>query len=102
MYEVLLNILDQTRRDDMESLVYMLIDILGYELPWESFCIVKSREDLFNYINKRCELERSTTLQFRFEHVPEFLIKMLLTIRKTGFYDAPDYEKLMEILIEEA
>jgi len=79
--------IEPSRRDDIESIIYVLIYLLLGKITWNDCCIGDITEQ-----------KKNLTLQLI---IPQF-IKILLTyVRSLNFKDAPDYNYLFGILKNE-
>ncbi len=77
--------IEPSRRDDLESCIYIMVYMLFGKLDWEkqsSAAIIKTQKE---------ELVFNTKL-------PSFIIEMLIYIRQLKFEEAPDYKLLISIL----
>lgn len=77
--------MELSRRDDLESAIYILIYLWGGTLPWSTIydanAILEQKRDVVN----NCR-------------IPPVLIEMLRYIRQLSFEDAPDYSLLVSML----
>ena len=82
-----------TRRDDIESVLYVLVMLFMKSLPWPSHKeLVKERklaikEGKKAVVRRRKELEDMEIL----EKFPDFLQEVFLYVRQLGFSDEPNY-----------
>lgn len=84
-----------TRRDDIESIGYLLIYILNGNLPWQS---IKHSDKTTKY-EMIGEEKKSRKLFEHFPDVPCEFITYLTYCRKMTFDEDPDYEYLKNIFI---
>jgi serine/threonine protein kinase len=91
---------EQSRRDDLESLGYVLIYLLKGNLPWQGL-IVKTKEEK----NKKIlEKKKEITSEELTKDFPQQFCEFLDYTKKLEYNDAPDYDmlknKLLSILNE--
>lgn len=80
------NFIEPSRRDDLESCVYVILTMLFGNLDWFS----KTN------LNEIYESKRNI---LTIPETPKFIIDMLFYIQNLGFNETPDYAKLKSILI---
>jgi len=80
--------IEPSRRDDLESCVYIMIFMLFGKLDWDK----RVSNDVIMMLKE--ELVVNTRL-------PSFIIEMLIYIRQLKFEETPDYKLLKSILDEE-
>ena len=87
--------IEQSRRDDLESIGYMLIYFLSGRLPWQGLkCSNKSKRKF-----KIHNIKRTISLEELCKKVPnEFLLYMKYS-RVLQFIDKPDYSMLKELFL---
>ena len=85
----------QSRRDDLESLGYMLIFLAIENLPWLSIENLNISE-IIKY-KKICNLKRTTSVEKLCEGLPEEFVKYINYCRKLDFEEAPDYDYLRSL-----
>lgn len=81
------NRIEPSRRDDLESCVYILFFLLEGKLPWDKSCI----GDVYALKNRITEMPSC----------PFWIRKLLLYVRSLAFKDTPDYIHIEEILKKE-
>ena len=85
------------RRDDLWSLLYMLLELLGGELPWHA---LKERDTVLR-MKQAHEVEMAAASEASYVlssvRMPGGLVSMIAHLRELGYADAPDYEKLRGI-----
>lgn len=86
--------IEQSRRDDLESLAYVWVYLCKGVLPWQGIK-VRSRSERDKRITDR-KTKTPTNALCRGMH-PAFE-EYLNTVRKLGFEEAPDYDKLKAII----
>ena len=87
---------EQSRRDDLESLAYMLICFYFGKLEWMNCNITFSNRDEENIFvkNKKKDLVNN-------ENIPKILMDYYKSVLILGFYEKPDYNKFIEIFTNE-
>ncbi|OWF34818.1 Casein kinase I isoform delta-A [Mizuhopecten yessoensis] len=83
----------QSRRDDMESLGYMLVYFLKGKLPWQE---VNSKVN-GTMLAKTLQIKQSTTLDDLCEGLPVEYSQYLNISRSLQFEEKPDYSRLRSI-----
>lgn len=83
----------ETRRDDMESLGYLLIYLLKGRLPWSGIK-AKTSEDKYTKI---AECKIKTSLEALTEGLPEEFNLYMTLVRAMRFDDEPDYQFFRQI-----
>ena len=86
--------IEQGRRDDLESLVYVLIYFLKGSLPWQNLKANNKKEKY----EKITEKKLSTPLNQLCGGLPKEIEEMLLYIRSIHFDHQPDYDLMSEKL----
>ena len=83
--------LSPSRRDDIESLGYVIVYLLLGELPWQNLensdhniAYMKCNQNLWNTLNEQC--------------ISKYIIEFLKYSRTLEYEDKPDYEYLIELL----
>jgi serine/threonine protein kinase len=83
---------EQTRRDDLESLAYVLIYFLKGELPWQNLTIDKSsRRQVIGEIKKNIPINQITAA------LPDEFATYLAVVRKLDFHEKPNYILLRQL-----
>ena len=84
--------IEQSRRDDLECLIYSMIYLCKGKLPWMGIG-AKSRREKFEKIRKK---KQSTTLTNLVEGIEggEVLADVLFYVRGLNFEEEPDYQKV--------
>ena len=86
--------IEQSRRDDLESLAYTLIYFCKGNLPWIGVK-AKNKKEKFSKI---LSLKMNTTVSELCTGLPEEFSKFLKYIRDLQFEEKPDYEYLKSLL----
>lgn len=85
--------LEQSRRDDLESLGYCFLYFLRGSLPWMGLD-AKDRKQKYERI---CEVKNATTFEELCEGYPHEFVEYFVEVRKLGFEEEPNYGYLREI-----
>jgi serine/threonine protein kinase len=88
--------LEQSRRDDLESVGYMLILLAKLYLPWLELCKLKTMDNLTK-LKKVLELKIATTPEQLCKGLPEEFIKYIQYCKKLKFEEDPDYNYLRSL-----
>ena len=82
--------MEQSRRDDLESLGYVLMYFIRGSLPWQGLRI-KTKEDRYMKI---LEKKKETTSEELCKNFPEEFRYYIDYTRNLGYTENPDYDKL--------
>lgn len=82
-----------SRRDDLESLGYMLLYLFNGSLPWQGYC----GEDKNMQV---CETKGRVTVDAMCRGAPEVLQYFLAYVRQMKFEESPDYDYLLLLCSE--
>lgn len=85
---------EQSRRDDMESIGYMLIYILKGRLPWQG---LKKDSGCSNKYQHILDKKLSTSIPELCEGVPDEILAYLEYTRNLKFHDTPNYYYLKSL-----
>jgi casein kinase 1 len=88
--------LEQSRRDDLEAVGYMLVYFIRGSLPWQG---IKGNSKKEKY-DKVTQCKVSTTLESLCEGLPCEFAMYLNYCRNLGFEDRPDYAYLRKVFKE--
>jgi serine/threonine protein kinase len=83
-----------SRRDDLESIGYLLIYLLKGSLPWQKI----NNSDKYKKYEMIGEIKRTISLHAHFPDVPLEFITFLSYCRNMTFDEDPDYEYLRNII----
>ena len=86
--------LEQSRRDDLESLGYMLIYFALGRLPWQG-CTEGNTKDERN--KKIAELKMSIPMEVLCQDCPKEFLEFLMCVRSLKYEEEPDYNHLRNI-----
>ena len=86
--------IEQSRRDDLESLCYVLIYLLKGDLPWKGLTAKNKKEKY----QKIMEYKKTHPIEELCKGYPEEFQEMLKYSRNLKFDEDPDYELLSEFL----
>ena len=87
---------EQARRDDIESIAFVMVYFLKGKLPWQGV-VAKDKDDKYKLIKEK-KIETPIT-ELASDLPPQFL-KFFELVRNIGFEDAPDYISLRTLLAE--
>ncbi|KAL4150120.1 hypothetical protein QTP88_003957 [Uroleucon formosanum] len=84
--------IEQSRRDDLESLGYVLLYLVNGTLPW-----MKHFEE--DYVNvKNCgDMKKKITTKTLCADLPEEFAKYFDYVKKLEFFETPDYDELIDL-----
>jgi serine/threonine protein kinase len=85
--------LEQSRRDDLESLGYVLIYFLQGSLPWQGLKAVNKNDKYGRIFEKKY----STSLQDLCQGLPHEFISYFQLVRNLKFEEPPDYDSLRRL-----
>ena len=88
--------LTQSRRDDLESLVYVIVYLVKGRLPWQGIAVHPGQV----HHDEVLKLKQETTAETLCKGLPQPLIKFIRHIRSLGFKDKPDYLYLRSLLAQ--
>ena len=87
------NGLEQSRRDDMESIAYVILYFFKKKLPWQGLkCKDKNEKHA-----KIKEIKMSMTPEKLFEGLPQEFADYLTFVKKLGFEDEPAYKNYIQM-----
>lgn len=81
---------EQSRRDDLESIGYMLIHLMKGSLPWQRIKVNNKKE---SYL-KISEIKKHINPEKLCENLPGEMIDYINYVRKLQFEESPDYNYL--------
>ena len=89
-----LNRMELSRRDDLESIGYILIYFINGSVPWENI-LIKNKEEK---IKKIIDMKKRMINEMMKEQLPEELKLFFSYIQNLGFEKDPDYYYLKNLL----
>ena len=87
------NGLEQSRRDDMESLAYVILYFFKGKLPWQG---LKHKDKNEKYAKIK-EMKMSITPEKLCEGIPQEFAQYLTMVKKLGFEEEPEYKKYIQM-----
>tara|TARA_B110000211_G_C14019479_1_gene526981 strand:+ start:50 stop:964 length:915 start_codon:yes stop_codon:yes gene_type:complete len=87
--------IEQSRRDDLESIGYMLIYFLINKLPWQGVGGANKRTKRNNIF----KIKRDISLKVLCKNIPKEFLVYMKHCRSLKFTDKPDYKLLKELFI---
>ena len=88
---------EQSRRDDLESLGYMLVYLATNNLPWKSKRIMETIEEISYFRKEIYKIKKSFLPEKICEGLPEEFIDYIKYCRKLEFEQEPDYNYLKNL-----
>ena len=85
---------EQSRRDDLESLAYILIYLGTGKLPWRGLKAKGKDEKYSKILSIKMNVKKEELLN----GLPDEFMEFLQTVRNLQFEEKPDYEYLKELL----
>jgi serine/threonine protein kinase len=79
-----------SRRDDLESLVYLIVYLVQGNLPWQDICELHRDEILV--------MKQATTVEALCKGLPQPFVEFVEHVRCLEFWEKPDYDFLRSIL----
>lgn len=90
---------EQSRRDDLESMAYLLLYFLGGRLPWQATekakSVAKKEKMPFQKIGEWKERISEADIC---PSAPDELVLLLKYSQALGFYERPDYQRVRQML----
>ena len=87
---------EQSRRDDLESIGYMLIYLMKGSLPWQRVKVSNKKE---SYL-KVAQFKNNITPEKLCENLPNEFITYLKYVKKLKFEEEPNYNYLRNIFVQ--
>src|SRR5258707_4443399 len=86
----------QSRRDDLESLAYVIVYLVKGWLPWQGITVHPGQV----HHDKVLRLKQATTAKTLCKGLPQLFIKFIQHIQSLSFEDKPDYQYLHSLLVQ--
>lgn len=86
--------IEQSRRDDLESMIYCLVYFLKGKLPWQGLP-GKTRDEKYHMIRKYKE---NISIHELCEGIPKEIMELLVYVRHLDFDEIPNYPYLRNII----
>ena len=86
--------IEQSRRDDIESIGYMMVLLLKGTLPWVGL----DKSDFLKYLDNIFKIKRETKLDILCQGLPKEVIAFIQYARNMNFEDKPDYKYLRSLI----
>lgn len=87
---------EQSRRDDLEALGYVIIYLMRGSLPWQGLPATDHRERM----KKIGDLKRKLPIEEICDRCPEEFANYLRYVKNLDFYEAPDYDYLKKLFFD--
>lgn len=91
---VLIGLIAQSQRDDLESLGYMIIELIKGRLPWAGLKVEDENEKHKTFY----EMKKSMTPQVLFEGLPQTFADYMTYVKSLSYCQMPDYAYLQQSL----
>ena len=88
--------LSQSRRDDLESLGYMLIYFLKGKLPWQNF-LIKNKEERYNKIK---QTKKEIAINELCSNCPKEIGQYITYVKKLKYEEEPNYNYIKNLFYE--
>ena len=86
---------EQSRRDDLESLGYMLIDIMTNYLPWNNYKDLEVDGQIsYSQNEKLVEIKSEVSPEILCKGLPEEFVQYIKYVKNLDFEQEPDYDYL--------
>ncbi|TKR82874.1 hypothetical protein L596_016548 [Steinernema carpocapsae] len=83
---------EQSRRDDLESIGYVLIELLNGDLPWKGYCNASyARSQVCEYVLRLKETAN-------WERLCPYMAKFMAYVMNLGKDEEPDYDLLIKFI----
>jgi len=79
--------IQQSRRDDVESIIYLILYLMEGRLPWQGVRGKHDHERFYKMMNMKMKF----TSQARFDGIPQEFINIIHYVQKIRFEEPPDY-----------
>ena len=85
---------EQSRRDDLESIAYMIIFFMGGKLPWQGVTGANKTEKYSKIYN----MKKNMKIEELCKGLPQEIIEFTKYVRKLGFEQEPNYDYLRSLI----
>ena len=86
--------LTPTRRDDLESLMYIIVYLVKGSLPWQGIVIQPCQV----HQDEVLRVKQATTVKALCKGIPQPFVEFVEHVQSLGLWDKPDYKHLRSIL----
>jgi serine/threonine protein kinase len=86
--------LTPSRRDDLESLMYVIVYLVKGRLPWQGIIVQPGQ----THEDEVLRLKQATTIKALCKDLPQPFVQFVEHVRRLGFRNNPDYQYLYSIL----
>ena len=86
--------IEQSRRDDIESIGYMMVLLLKGTLPWVGL----DKSDFLKYLDNIFKIKRETKLDILCQGLPKEVSAFIQYARNMNFEDKPNYKYLRSLI----
>ena len=88
--------MEQSRRDDLESVGYVLMYFLRGELPWQGLKVINKKDKYTKILDKKKE----TSSEELCKGFPKEFCHYVDYTRKLGYNENPDYDMLKQLFLD--
>ena len=88
--------IEQSRRDDLESVAYLLIYLLKGTLPWQGLIVKRKEEKYLKVLEKK----RSMTSNELCSGLPTQIERFLIYVKSLEYEEKPNYQLMIRLLEE--
>ena len=85
-----------SRRDDLESIFYVLLYLIKGKLPWDCICTEQDNESSRQILREKMNINYTT--DDKHLDLPYNLLLFLKYCRQLSFYETPDYKLIKSLL----
>ena len=88
--------IEQSRRDDLESVAYLLIYLLKGSLPWQGLIVKRKEEKYLKVLEKK----KSMTSSELCSDLPTQIERFLIYVKSLEYEEKPNYQLMIHLLEE--
>ena len=88
--------LETSRRDDLESIAYMIIYLMKGKLPWENGIGANEKEKFINAY----QMKKSISIEDLCKNLPYQIMDFIRYVKKLEFESEPNYDYLRGLIID--